>query len=263
MAPSFRLRRAGRAGALPCSTRFCSDDTAPRPLGTDKRRRACRGSTAARARIARRPQRRRPDAGTRRVSPKTRLGRLRISSRFARSSRPEAGAATARRTHGHKTVSGALDSALSATCRPIAHCRRDHRSADGQVHDVPRDATPAPGFDAPVHALITGEREASATAASCAGKRAPRFGLVDKPIPMVTLPRARSPHGHARRPRSMCVTVDHDGEVMSRDRARHRRSSLSTVEVTISDCRLATSWNSRWKALAGELTPTSTIAPSP
>ena len=50
---------------------------------------------------------------------------------------------------------------------------------DGQVHDAPANLT---GFDAPLHALITGREDERDRRIRY--ERAPRFGLVDKPLAM-------------------------------------------------------------------------------
>lgn len=71
---------------------------------------------------------------------------------------------------------GALDSAL----RDVAPSRVGGAImiTDGQVHDVPE----TPGFSGPLHALVTGEEDEFDRRIRF--ERAPRFGIVDRPIEM-------------------------------------------------------------------------------
>ncbi len=85
--------------------------------------------------------------------------------------------------------------------------------SDGQVHDIPKAAT-ALGFDAPVHALITGKD--SETDRVIKFTQSPRFGLAGKPMQLeylVTDEGAQGLIGQAR------VRVFVDGELVSEESA--------------------------------------------
>ena len=69
---------------------------------------------------------------------------------------------------------GALDSAFRDV--PPSRVGGAIMLTDGQVHDAPA----APAFNAPLHALITGEEGEKDRRIRF--ERAPRFGLVDKPL---------------------------------------------------------------------------------
>src|ERR1700694_5376523 len=68
---------------------------------------------------------------------------------------------------------GALSSALPAV--PIARAPGAFRITDGRVHDIPANAA-ALGFQAPVHALITGSKDERDRRIAISA--APRFGIV-------------------------------------------------------------------------------------
>ncbi len=90
----------------------------------------------------------------------------------------EAGQASNAEERTDTRLFAALDSAFRDV--PPSRVAGAIMITDGQVHDVPTKGDP--GFQAPVHALITGredERDRRIRLES-----APRFGLVDKPVPM-------------------------------------------------------------------------------
>jgi hypothetical protein len=88
----------------------------------------------------------------------------------------ETGQADAADDRTQTRLFGALDSAL----RDVAPSRVGGAImiTDGQVHDVPESA----GFAGPLHALVTGEEDEFDRRIRF--ERAPRFGIVDRPVTM-------------------------------------------------------------------------------
>lgn len=88
----------------------------------------------------------------------------------------ETGQADAADDRTETRLFGALDSAL----RDVAPSRVGGAImiTDGQVHDVPE----VPGFSGPLHALVTGEEDEFDRRIRF--ERAPRFGIVDRPVTM-------------------------------------------------------------------------------
>jgi hypothetical protein len=88
----------------------------------------------------------------------------------------ETGQADAADDRTQTRLFGALDSAL----RDVAPSRVGGAImiTDGQVHDVPE----VPGFSGPLHALVTGEEDEFDRRIRF--ERAPRFGIVDRPVTM-------------------------------------------------------------------------------
>ena len=114
---------------------------------------------------------------------------------------------------------GALSSALSDV--PVDRVAGAFLITDGRVHDIPAAAA-AVGFQAPIHALITGtknerDRRIAVTAA-------PRFGIVGKPQTITYRLDDQGVQGERAR-----VTVRVDGEVAS----ERMVASGETVNISI------------------------------
>ena len=88
----------------------------------------------------------------------------------------EAGRAEAADERAETRLFSALDSALRDV--PPSRIAGAVMITDGQVHDVPA----APGFNAPLHALITGDEGEKDRRIRF--ENAPRFGIVGKPLQM-------------------------------------------------------------------------------
>ncbi len=89
----------------------------------------------------------------------------------------EAGRADAADDRTETRLFGALDSALRDV--PPSRVGGAIMITDGQVHDAPKTAA---GINAPLHALITGEE--GERDRRIRFEKAPRFGIVDKPLAM-------------------------------------------------------------------------------
>lgn len=89
----------------------------------------------------------------------------------------ETGQSDAMEEHTQTRLFGALESALRDV--PPSRIAGAIMVTDGQVHDVPKSAA---GFGAPVQALITGEENEKDRRVRF--EKAPRFGIVDKPLDM-------------------------------------------------------------------------------
>ncbi|MCC0039664.1 MAG: hypothetical protein H6893_11935 [Brucellaceae bacterium] len=89
----------------------------------------------------------------------------------------ETGEANAADERTSTRLFGALDSLFRDV--PPSRIAGAVMITDGQVHDIPETAA---GFTAPLHALVTGEEEERDRRIRF--ERAPRFGIVDKPLDM-------------------------------------------------------------------------------
>lgn len=89
----------------------------------------------------------------------------------------EAGRGEAAEERVDTRLFGALESALRDV--PPSRVAGSIMITDGQVHDVPQNAT---GLSGPLHALITGEEGEKDRRIRF--ERAPRFGIVDQPLEM-------------------------------------------------------------------------------
>src|SRR4030081_2718539 len=121
-------------------------------------------------------------------------------------------------TDGTKLI-GALSSALSVV--PVDRVAGAFMITDGRVHDIPANAA-AVGFQAPVHALVTGRRRERDR--RIAVTAAPRFGIVGQPQTITYRLDDQGVSGERAK-----VAVRRDGEVIS------ERTVLSgqTVNVEI------------------------------
>ena len=115
---------------------------------------------------------------------------------------------------------------------------------DGRVHDVPADAG-ALGFAAPVHALITGDKnERDRRVALIA---APRFGIVGQ-----TQTITYQVEDHGARERSATVTVRRDGDVVETRTAPVGTPQRVDIPIPHSGANIV---EIEASPLAGELTP--------
>ena len=114
---------------------------------------------------------------------------------------------------------GALSSALSDV--PVDRVAGAFLITDGRVHDIPTGAA-ALGFQAPIHALITGSKSERDRRIAVTG--APRFGIVGKPQTITYRLDDQGVQGERAR-----VTVRVDGEVVS----ERMVASGETVNVSI------------------------------
>ena len=179
-----------------------------------------------------------------RRSPACRSGWRASSSSTCASSRPAA--PTPPTSAPRRGCSRALDSAFRDV--PPSRIAGAVMITDGQVHDVPAARS---GFDAPLHALITGDEGEKDRRIRF--ENAPRFGLVGKPLDMTY--RVIATGGETRPGR--CPRLDQRPAGL--DRARHdrpgdaaRRSSSPAPAATSSSCRST--------AADGELTDTNNRA---
>ena len=99
---------------------------------------------------------------------------------------------------------GALSSALSDV--PVDRVAGAFLITDGRVHDVPAN-TGAVGFQAPVHALVTGRRDERDRRVAISA--APRFGIVGQPQTITYRLDDQGVSGERAR-----ITVRRDGEVV-------------------------------------------------
>ena len=116
---------------------------------------------------------------------------------------------------------GALSSALSDV--PVDRVAGAFLITDGRVHDIPANAN-AVGFQAPVHALITGatnerDRRIAITAA-------PRFGIVGQPQTITYRLDDQGVTGERAK-----VTIRHDGEVISERTMQSGQSSSIDIDI--------------------------------
>ncbi|MBV9531929.1 MAG: hypothetical protein JO283_12885 [Bradyrhizobium sp.] len=116
---------------------------------------------------------------------------------------------------------GALSSALSDV--PVDRVAGAFLITDGRVHDIPANAN-ALGFQAPVHALITGatnerDRRIAITAA-------PRFGIVGQPQTITYRLDDQGVTGERAK-----VTIRHDGEVISERTMQSGQSSSIDIDI--------------------------------
>ena len=126
---------------------------------------------------------------------------------------------------------GALESAFRDV--PPSRIAGAIMVTDGQVHDVPASAA---GFNAPLHALITGEEDEKDRRIRF--ETAPRFGIVGKPLDMTyrvigsagETGTRRCAHQHQRR-----ASLDGDGRDRPRDAAAAHHTA--TPAATSSSCR--------------------------
>ncbi|GHD11859.1 membrane protein [Tianweitania populi] len=132
----------------------------------------------------------------------------------------EAGQAASAEERTDTKLFGALDSAFRDV--PPSRIAGAIMVTDGQVHDVPANGNP--GFEAPVHSLITGEDGERDRRIRL--ENAPRFGLVDKPIPMTYRVLDTAGQGEA-----VNVRVSINGNPVATERAIVGQPA--TVEVTI------------------------------
>ena len=90
----------------------------------------------------------------------------------------ETGQTASMEEHTQTRLFGALDSAFRDV--PPSRIAGAIMVTDGEVHDVPSSAS---GFNAPLHVLVTGEEGEKDRRIRI--ERAPRFGIVGKPLDMV------------------------------------------------------------------------------
>src|SRR2546429_5109734 len=100
---------------------------------------------------------------------------------------------------------GALSSALSDV--PIDRVAGAFMITDGRVHDIPANAA-AVGFQAPVHALVTGRKDERDRRIAISA--APRFGIVDQPQTITYRLDDQGVIGERAK-----ITVRRDGEVIN------------------------------------------------
>src|SRR4051794_34417981 len=112
---------------------------------------------------------------------------------------------------------GALSSALSDV--PIDRVAGAFMISDGRVHDIPANAA-ALGFQAPVHALITGRKDERDRRIAISA--APRFGIVGQPQTITYRLDDQGVSGDRAR-----IVVRHDGDVVN------ERTVLSGQTVNI------------------------------
>lgn len=158
----------------------------------------------------------------------------------------EAGQAESADERTETRLFGALDSAFRDV--PPSRIAGAIMVTDGQVHDVPANANP--GFQAPIHALVTGEDGERDRRIRL--ENAPRFGLVDKPIAMTY--RVLDTADQAA---TVNVRVSINGNPVATERAVVGQPT--TVEITIPTAgrnivELAV------EGVPGELTPTNNRA---
>ncbi|NGO54599.1 hypothetical protein [Allomesorhizobium camelthorni] len=131
----------------------------------------------------------------------------------------EAGQADAADERTETRLFGALESAFRDV--PPSRIAGAIMVTDGQVHDAPQAA---PGFDAPLHALITGDE--GERDRRIRFENAPRFGIVDKPLDMTYRVIAT---GNERG--SVDVRVSINGQLVSVERANIGQET--PLQVTI------------------------------
>lgn len=96
---------------------------------------------------------------------------------------------------------------------------------DGQVHDVPKSAQ-ALGFDAPVHALVTGHRNEHDRRLTVV--EAPRFGIVDEPLSLSFRVDETGTKSEGIAP----VTISVDGEKMTTANATIGQTTTVTLSLS-------------------------------
>ncbi|RLQ88356.1 hypothetical protein [Notoacmeibacter ruber] len=101
---------------------------------------------------------------------------------------------------------------------------------DGQIHDIPTDAATA-GIDAPVHGLITGEKNEFDRRLRL--ERAPRFALVGEPVELTYRVLSEGIAAGADEPENgmVDVTVRLNGQEVSREQALIGRETVTSVEL--------------------------------
>lgn len=117
---------------------------------------------------------------------------------------------------------------------------------DGQVHDVPADRA-ALGFDAPVHALVTGRADESDRRLVL--ERAPRFGLVGTEQPVRLSVEDAGPLAETGQP--VTVVIRRDGEEVGREDLVVGEASEIPVAITHGGPNI---FEFEVEPLAGELT---------
>src|SRR5438132_10339868 len=100
---------------------------------------------------------------------------------------------------------GALSSALADV--PVDRLAGAFLITDGRVHDIPANAA-AVGFQAPVHALVTGRKDARDRRIAISA--APRFGMLGRPQTVTSRLDDQGVTGERAK-----IVVRRDGEVMS------------------------------------------------
>src|SRR5207244_10218915 len=114
---------------------------------------------------------------------------------------------------------GGLSSALSDV--PVAGVAGAFLITDGRVHDIPANAA-AVGFQAPVHALVTGRKDERDRRIAISA--APRFGIVGQPQTITFRLDDQGVTGERAK-----ITVRRDGEVIN----ERMLSSGQTANVEI------------------------------
>src|ERR1700704_6531940 len=117
---------------------------------------------------------------------------------------------------------GALSSALSDV--PIDRVAGAFLITDGRVHDIPANAA-AVGFQAPVHALITGRKDERDRRIAISA--APRFGIVGQPQTITYRLDDQGVSGERAR-----IMVRRDGEVISERTLVSGQTSNVEVDIT-------------------------------
>lgn len=131
----------------------------------------------------------------------------------------EAGRAEAADERTRTRLFGALDEALRDV--PPSRIGGAVMVTDGQVHDIPENA---PSFAAPLHALITGRADEKDRRIRF--EKAPRFGIVDKPLEMTY--RVLASDGETGK---VDVRVSVNGEVVSSETAAIGQET--PLEITV------------------------------
>src|SRR5690349_17648418 len=116
---------------------------------------------------------------------------------------------------------GALSSALSDV--PIDRVAGAFLITDGRVHDIPPNAA-ALGFQAPVHALITGRKDERDRRIAISA--APRFGIVGQPQTITYRLDDQGVSGDRAK-----VVVRHDGEVINERTVLSGQTSNVEVDI--------------------------------
>ena len=137
---------------------------------------------------------------------------------------------------------GALSSALSDV--PVDRVAGAFLITDGRVHDIPANAA-ALGFKAPVHALVTGERNERDR--RIAITTAPRFGIVGQTQTINFRLDDQGVSGDSAK-----VTIRRDGEVISQRTLQSGQTSSVDIDIKHEGPNIV---EIEASALANELTP--------
>src|SRR4051794_30914632 len=132
-----------------------------------------------------------------------------------------AGAGRADGKPAAKNLCGALAPPLSAV--PVARVAGAFMTPDGRVHDIPANAG-ALGFQAPVHALVTGLKDERDRRIAISA--APRFGIVGQPQTITYRLDDQGVSGQRAR-----IVIRRDGEVISERTLSSGQTSNVEVDI--------------------------------